>query len=202
MIFRSQDSYSTFVSWAKVGLYVGALMLLSTLFLFSSRVDVTDSVIYSDLDVDDIIRNQRLSQPEISTTLDDGTGIRVTAASARPDAERSDLVVLTQIDALVSDPGGQRLTIMAGTGSVDQQQQRIEFAESVTLSAGDDVIATSDAMRFDIQAAQVTSGGAVAVTGPFGRFDAGQMTAQRSADNFVLTFTDGVRLVYTPPKTE
>ncbi|MEO0358986.1 MAG: LPS export ABC transporter periplasmic protein LptC [Pseudomonadota bacterium] len=201
MIFRSQDGYSTFIAWAKAGLYVGALMLLSTLFLFSSRVDVTDSVIYADLNVDDIIREQRISNPEISTTLDSGTSIRVTAGSAQPDEDTSQ-VILSKIDAVVTDPNAGTISVVAGQGTVIQDQQTVVFSEMVELHAMGDVVAHSTSMILNIADATFQSDGAVTVAGPFGTFDAGHMIVQRSADTFDLSFTGGVQLVYTAPTTQ
>ena len=63
MRFSFDDSYSFFVAWAKTLLPIAALGMLSTIFLFSGKVDVTQSLPYAELNVAEIIREQRITKP-------------------------------------------------------------------------------------------------------------------------------------------
>ena len=56
MNFSFDDSYSAFVTWVKTLLPITALGLLSTIFLFSGKVDVTQSLPYAEHNVANIIR--------------------------------------------------------------------------------------------------------------------------------------------------
>ena len=63
MRYLFDDSYSFFVTWAKTLLPIFALGMLSTIFLFSGKVDVTKSLPYAELNVAEIIREQRITKP-------------------------------------------------------------------------------------------------------------------------------------------
>ncbi len=63
MNFSFDDSYSAFVTWVKTLLPIAALGLLSTIFLFSGKVDVTQSLPYAENNIDNIIREQRITRP-------------------------------------------------------------------------------------------------------------------------------------------
>jgi hypothetical protein len=61
MHFSFDDGYSALVAWLKTLLPIVALGLLSTIFLFSGKVDVTQSLPYAEHNVAEIIREQRIS---------------------------------------------------------------------------------------------------------------------------------------------
>jgi hypothetical protein len=63
MHFSFDDGYSALVAWLKTLLPIAALGLLSTIFLFSGKVDVTQSLPYAEHNVAEIIREQRITQP-------------------------------------------------------------------------------------------------------------------------------------------
>ena len=50
------DGYSAFVAWVKTLLPIAALGMLSTIFLFSGKIDVTKSLPYAELNVAEIVR--------------------------------------------------------------------------------------------------------------------------------------------------
>ena len=61
MHFSFDDGYSALVAWLKTLLPIAALGLLSTIFLFSGKVDVTQSLPYAEHNVAEIIREQRIT---------------------------------------------------------------------------------------------------------------------------------------------
>ena len=79
------DGYSAFVTWVKTLLPIAALGLLSTIFLFSGKVDVTQSLPYAEHNVAEIIREQRITQPYFTGISNNGTKIAISAAYASPD---------------------------------------------------------------------------------------------------------------------
>lgn len=63
------NSYSRIIFWLKIALPLLALAVLSTLFLFSPRVDIDGALPYSEVDVEQLAREQRLTQPEYTSVM-------------------------------------------------------------------------------------------------------------------------------------
>ena len=80
MRFSFGDSYSAFVVWVKTLLPIIALGMLSTIFLFSGKVDVTQSLPYAKFNIAEIIREQRITKPYFSGVSNNGTEIVLSAA--------------------------------------------------------------------------------------------------------------------------
>ena len=55
--------HSTVVAWLKVALALIALAMLSTLFLFSDKIDPSDAIPFAEVDIADRIREPRLTMP-------------------------------------------------------------------------------------------------------------------------------------------
>ena len=87
MHFSFDDGYSALVAWLKTLLPIVALGLLSTIFLFSGKVDVTQSLPYAEHNVAEIIREQRITQPYFTGIASNGTEIALSAAYASPQVE-------------------------------------------------------------------------------------------------------------------
>jgi lipopolysaccharide export system protein LptC len=60
------NTHSRMVAWAKIVLPLFALVLLSVLFLFSGKADLTDALPYAQADIDELAREQRLGAPEFA----------------------------------------------------------------------------------------------------------------------------------------
>ena len=88
MKFLFDDSYSFFITWIKTLLPIVALGMLSTIFLFSGKVDVTQSLPYAELNVEDIIRKQRITKPYFTGISESGIEFSLSAAYATPNASQ------------------------------------------------------------------------------------------------------------------
>lgn len=192
------DTHSRVVFWLKITLPILALAILSTLFLFSRRIETDGALPYSEVDVEQLAREQRLTQPEYSTVTQDGSAISVSAAIARPatgDRNASADVLLMRYETR----DGLRIDLEAKTGSIDEAGGSVALRDGVriTLSNGYDL--TTSGLDAALDRTSMVSEGAVTATGPLGRIDAGLMemrNAGAGTDDYVLVFKDGVRLVY------
>ena len=76
--------HSALVGWLKIVLPLTALGLLSTLFLVSRTIDPSDAIPFATVDIEDRIRQPRLTLPTWAGVTDDGSAMTVTATEARP----------------------------------------------------------------------------------------------------------------------
>ena len=123
MNFSFDDSYSAFVTWVKTLLPIAALGLLSTIFLFSGKVDVTQSLPYAEHNVANIIREQRITRPYFAGVSNNGTEITLSAAYASPDPENNDKLNITELSIVLQSALMRTTRITAGLGALDSATQ-------------------------------------------------------------------------------
>lgn len=194
----SDDTYSRFVNWAKIILPILALGLLSSLFLVSGRVDVTQSVPYAELNVDQIISEQRISRPFFTGVIGDGTQVQMLAAYARPDAYDANITHMANPEITLRAQNHSETHINANTAVIDSHDETVllEGGADIQNSAGYRL--TTHALQTDMAHARTESLAPVQGTTPFGAFEAGKMIVYHSAKDDRILFTGGVHLVYHP----
>jgi lipopolysaccharide export system protein LptC len=196
--------HSRVVFWLKIILPLVALALLSTLFLFSRRIDTEAALPYAEVDVEDLARNQRLAAPEYAGVTEDGAAVTVRAAVARPASEGGAAVADT-ITARYETPDGMVITLSADEGSLDDVAGRLVLAGAVKIATSTGYHVT--AMRLDsaLDQTELHSEGSVRVLAPYGTIDAGQLDIRHEdaeIPGYVMVFTGGVKLVYEPAKKD
>lgn len=196
------DGYSRLVSWLKVILPLAALAILSTVFLVSRRYDPEASIPYSQVELDKLLRDQRISDPRYAGMTEDGAAIRIGAASATPDPEEPARLQTEDLSARIETPDGGWLDIAAGQGMLDQGGALARMAGAVHIVSSTGYDMRTEALTARLDATDIESDGAVEAEGPLGRLEAGAMTLRRvgGTGDYVLDFKDGVQLVYTPPE--
>ncbi|MGR3491075.1 MAG: hypothetical protein ACU0DW_03380 [Shimia sp.] len=192
------DGYSRLVGWLKIILPLSALALLSTLFMFSGQIDPTQSLPYSELNVEEIAREQRLSDPEFAGVTSDGDAITVGAAIARPVPGQPELVEVERIEAALEGPE-ETLRISAPLGRLDTTGGIARAEGGARLMSSDGSTFETEALTAALRETRVQSDGPVLARTPFGELDAGQLTVDGAGGTTRLLFDNGVRLVYTPP---
>lgn len=197
----SANHHTQLVGWAKIALPLMALALLSTLFLFSGKVDPTTAVLYAKVDVEALVREPRLTTPEYSGVTEDGAALTVRAKTAVPatqggGAEASDVMAkLEAPDGLVAD-------MTANTARFDPAAGKIVLQDGVTLQTTTGYRMASQMLELATDRSSLISPGAVQAELPFGPLEAGAMELSRPALNapYDLVFNGGVRLIYYPEK--
>ena len=191
--------HSRLVFWLKILLPILALAILSTLFLFSRRIDTEGALPYSEVDVQELARDQRLTDPQYSTVTDDGSALSVAAAVARPGAGGTADDLVMRYDT----KDGLRIDLEATSGQIDQTGGQAILRDGVTITTSTGYKLTTSGLDAALDRTKVVSDGAVTATGPLGRIDAGRMELRHGdagIDGYVLIFNDGVKLVYQPVK--
>lgn len=193
------NAHSRLVAGLKIALPLAALVLLSTLFLFSGRIDPSDAIPYAEVDVEELAREPRLTAPDYAGMTEDGGSLTVTAQTARPNPAGGGASA-TDLHARLDTAGGLGTDIRAGTGRIDPT------AGLLALSGGVDVATTTgytlhtDLLEAATDRSRLAAPGPVAGSAPFGAISAGAMSleATGTAKDHVLVFNGGVKLIYRP----
>jgi len=193
--------HSTAVAWLKVLLPLAALGILSTLFLVSRTIDPEDAIPFAEVDVQDRIREPRLTAPTWAGMTEDGSALTVTAAEARPSDGAGADANATTLRAVLDMPGGGRAELVAATGRLDLAAGRLIVEGGVVVTTSTGYTLRTEAMAAALDRTGLTSPGPIAGDGPGGHLSAGSMELTASADApdiHVMVFKNGVRLLYQP----
>ncbi|OCX65400.1 hypothetical protein BFP70_10095 [Thioclava sp. SK-1] len=194
------NRYSIFIRWAKLLLPLFALVLLSTVFLFGRKADPQAAIPYSDVDLEALASEPRISQPEYSGVTQSGDALSAKAVAATPNVDGDGGTRIEKLVAQLVGLDGTTTNISASTGRFSPAENRIELNEKVAIQTSDGYRMLSDFVEMTTDSGQVVSPGPVRGTGPMGTIDAGAMEIHRlgrgSAQN--ILFTQGVKLIYEP----
>lgn len=190
--------HSQLVGWAKIILPLCALALLSTLFLFARTKTEPDSITFADVEA--IAREQRVSSPEFSGVTDDGAVVVISAASARPDATRADILTVDDMRYRRENTDGTTVEITATEGEMNNSVKIARFTGLTRLTTSDGYQMETNGMTAELRTGLITSDGLLEIRAPFGDLTAGKLTFQTATDGKAqdILFTEGVRLLYTP----
>ncbi|WP_424943501.1 hypothetical protein [Aliiroseovarius crassostreae] len=196
------NSYSRMVAWLKVLLPLIALGLLSTMFLISKSIDPTKSLTYARVDLDAVMREQKITGPTFSSVTKDGAAITFSADSARPE-EGKNRYSARGMEARIETPDGATVDIQASDAMIDGAANMIDLTGDVTLITSTNYTIRTPGLATAMDATHIRSSGAVTAEGPLGNLSAGQATITQQPANtgtYLLVFKDGVKLVYDPPQ--
>lgn len=196
---RYDNLHSRLVAWLKIALPLVALALLSTLFLVSRTIDPSDAIPYADVDVEDRIREPRMTAPTYAGVTSDGAALTLTADAARPDA--GDGATATALRARLATPDGARTDFVAQNGRLNTATRLLTLEDGVEITTSSGYSITTEALTATLDRTEVTSAGAIAAVGPLGQINAGtlRITEDGAAPgSYVLVFKDRVKLIYRP----
>lgn len=195
------NSYSRMVAWLKVLLPLIALGLLSTIFLISKSIDPTKSLSYARIDLDAIMREEKIAEPTFSSVTRDGAAITFSAKSAIPEGENT--FSAQEMKARIETPDGANVKIDAQHALINGAENLIDLSGGVTLLTSTNYTIHTDALTASIDATDIRSTTPVSAEGPFGTLTAGQARISqqgRQSGSYLLVFQDGVKLIYHPPE--
>lgn len=192
--------HSQLVFWLKVLLPLMALALLATLFLFGRQVRPEDAIPYADATAAAAAKEPRLTDATYVGMTSDGAAISIKSADARPGvAGTSNAGTATDLSSLIDLPGGSHVTMTAGAGRLDQAAGQAILTQNVHLSSTNGYVVDTPGMSVALAQTDVTSLGAVAAKGPGVTLNAKAMhIGQDPSGGYVMDFTGGVTLIYSP----
>lgn len=197
----AESRHSLLVHWAKVALPLAALVLLSTLFLFSGKVDPTTASIYARVDVQALVAEPRLTAPEYSGMTEDGAALTLRAQTATPNPEGNGakisniLAKLESSDGLVTD-------LTAGAGQMDPTAAQISLSQGVAVQTSSGYRIATEQLEMATDRSRLTAPDKVQAEAPYGTITAGKLQIDRAepAAPYDLVFNGGVKLIYQPKK--
>lgn len=195
------DGWSTLVAWLKVVLPLTALALLSTLFLVSNRINPDDALPYADVDVEDRLKEPRITMPAYAGTTTDGAALEVTADEARPGQQSEEGATAATVRVHLTTPDGARTDLVAASAQMAPDRKEIAFQGAVRLDHSSGYSVLSDRMTARLDETDIRSPEAVVAEGPGGRITAQSMRLTQSgagSKDYVLVFNGDVKLVYQP----
>ena len=189
------DGYSAFVAWVKTLLPIAALGMLSTIFLFSGKIDVTKSLPYAE-----IVREQRITKPYFTTISENGTEVALSAAYASADPNITDNYNVSEPSIVLKSKTGRRTQITAGFGKMNSTSQQAIVSQGVSVTGTPKFWFKTNKLSVSFERATVSSNGFFEGVTPIGAIKAGKMFMQMAADDRQIVFTNGVQLIYQPHK--
>jgi lipopolysaccharide export system protein LptC len=137
-----QDSYSRLVAWLKFVLPLLALGLLSTLFLLARPMDPERAIPYSEVDVDELAREQQVAAPTYSGMTSGGAAISLVAESIRPAGAGTETLDARTVSGSIEFSDGWTADVAAPAAEIDISNDRALLRDGV-------IIETSNGYRME-----------------------------------------------------
>lgn len=198
-----RDGWTRAVGWLKVILPLAALTLLSLLFLVARDINPEHAIPYADVDIEDRLREPRITLPDYSGLTSDGASIHVTGAEARTQATGGQGASARSVYGTLDTPDGGRSELAAQSARMDPNGSVVTFEGDVLLENSSGYAVRSEKMEARLDQTGVRSLAPVEGTGPAGRITADEMQLTpegTGADGYVLVFNGNVKLVYQPKR--
>ena len=195
------DFHTRLIGWLKIVLPLLALVILSTLFLVARTINPDDAIPYAEVDVQDRLREPRMTTPTYAGLTTDGAALTVSAAEARPAGPDAAGASATAVIGLLETPDGARTDLTAGAGQIDPAARRILFSGSVTVSSSNGWQVQGETLTAAMDTTDISLPSDVVATGPAGVVTADTMRLTRTNGGdgpYVLVFNGAVKLIYHP----
>ncbi len=201
---RGTGIYSQIVAGLKVLLPIVALILLSTLFLFSRSTDPTRNLPLATVESLKDRTSETATGATYTGLTDNGAEVRMRAEVARPDPDTIDRLIAERFDATLDFEDGSRVHITAPNAEMDNGAASARLSGGVDIDSSTGYRIRTDALTSAMTRVDIESDGPVSATGPSGTLDAGKLRIRPAdgpgagPDDVQLLFTDGVRMIYEP----
>ncbi len=204
MIRRGDNFHTRLVNWAKIILPLVALGLLSTLFLLSRKVDLTDQIPIADVDLAQRAHDQGVTNPSFAGVAQGGEEVSFRAQSVRPDPADRDILLADRAQAKLRLNGGGVVDITSQRGMANQGDMTALLEGDVLFETTTGYVIRTDSINTQFSTLYAETPGPITGSGPPGDLAAGRMllTSDPETGAANLRFTDGVKLIYMPAKPE
>lgn len=184
---------------------LGAIALLSTVFLLSENIDPQRAVDMAGLDVADLTREPRIGTARVAGVTEEGTALTIRAVTMRAQSDLSAPgPILLSLDTPEGDmlfTSGRLLQFRGNSGEVDQAQDQMVLRGDVVLETSDGYRATMPVLRGALKRAHLLGEGGISASGPPGVIRADRLDVTGIAGSeggYLLAFRGNVRLIYQP----
>lgn len=192
---RALRTRSRLVAWAKILLPLGALALMSTVFLIAREPGGEPAIPFARLE--EIAREPRMDRPRLAGVTPDGTTLALSAERLVPLAGAPDRFTLVAPRLDTDAPKGGTLRLTATTGEVDGSTRRLTLSGGVRITASAGYSVETPDLSADLRSGALATG-PVTAEAPLGRIEAGALTVTQGDEDAQLVFNRGVRVLYHP----
>jgi len=196
--------YTALVTGLKLTLPLVALGLLSTLFLLTERPNPEDAIPYATVDVEELAREQRLTQPRFAGVLEDGRELTLVAEAIVPnfDTDRTmvNAVFTEEVTGRLALSLSDILTLQAPFGRFDVSSQSADLSGGVEAETTLGYRLITEVLSVEWTRFDMETEADVDLAGPGLTITAGKMRLTGPPDQALVQFTGGVRLVYDAPE--
>lgn len=197
----ADNTYSRLIAWLKIILPLLSLAILSTLFLVAETLDPEKAIPYADVDVAEILREQRIGKPAFAGVTSDGTAITVAAGEAKPDPNDTARLTGTDLVAQLLLPQGAMINITSPRGVIDGTAREAVLEGGARLETSTGYKVQTARLTTSFESTYAMTDGVVTADGPPGDISAGLMELTEDTENagqYLLVFKNGVKLIYDP----
>lgn len=197
------DAHSRLITWLKIVLPLVALAILSTLFLVARTINPEDALPYAEVDVEDRLREPRMTDPAYAGLTSDGAALTLTAAEARPDSADPESGTASDLVGRLETPDGVVSDLTAGAARVDSSDRTIFLSAGVTVAQSNGWTITSEEMTAKMDVTDISTKTPVLAEGPAGHLTADSMQLTQATETkgtYLVVFNGSVKLIYQPPK--
>lgn len=189
----------------RTALLLGALVLLSTIFLLSRSIDPELAIRQSELDIDELTRAPRIGTARMASVTREDTAITVEAVTVRALSDVEEMAPLRmELDQPIGRlefPSARQVDFQGNTGLLDQDADLLTMHGEVVLHSSDGYIVHTAILTAALNRTEIHGTGGVRGTGPPGEIEADTLQVLPSpADpsGYLLAFRGNVRVIYTP----
>lgn len=189
----------------RVTLPLGALVLLSTVFLVSRSIDPKRAIELADIDIAELTREPRIGTARFAGVTQDNTALVISAETVR---SRDDVQQGGPMHLRLAGPEGELqfaagriATFRAEHGTLDQAGDQLDMQGNVVLETSDGYIAQMPELVSALQRTHVVGTGGITGVAPAGNIwaDSVELTAKTDdSGGYLLAFKGNVRLIYLP----
>ena len=191
------QSYSRAVAGLKILLPLFALGILSTLFMLSRPVDPEANLPFSDEEVQELKKEQRVGRPSYTGMTGDGSAITVVADAARPDITNPARFDADNLSAQIETERGVRIDIDAPSGVIDNDSELLTLSGGVEVQTSDGYTVLTDEVETTLDSTRLQTTGRVQGSGPAGDLWADQMEmTQQENGSTLMVFKGDVKVIY------
>jgi lipopolysaccharide export system protein LptC len=198
---RLQISYSNTVFYLKLTLVFLGLFALILIFLSAKKLDPSTEIPFAK-DVDFATLDDGLTKPIYSSMTNSGDELRISADQIVSTEEKDRALIKSAILRIFSN-SGSKLFLSSETAMLDKGKNNLVFSKNVILKTDDRMEITAPEIFTALDKTLIQADGPV--KGLFGNstIKAGQLNIFRKdkSSNLVISFTQGVKMVYDVRKS-
>ncbi len=196
---------ATLLRLLRTALLLGALVLLSTIFLLSRGIDPELAIRQSDLDIAELTREPRIGTARLAGVTRENTAMTIEASAVRALSdieERAPLALMLEAPRGALDfPSERRVSFRANSGFLDQAANLLTMQGDVALESSEGFRTTMQVLTSALDRTEIHGTGGVTGSGPPGEITADSLELTPSPVDpagYLLAFKGNVRLIYRP----